>query len=137
MVFVSASLWEEMGKAVCYKVDASTAGGGVIHESQCACTGQGPSAYCKHVQTVLYVLVAFSKGRDILTEITLYSGKVSWPFLVLDFKKKIHCKIPLAMFTLFSFFVCLYDRKSTARNRETIQKRHRDVTVNWPVRFLK
>ena len=113
MVFVSAILWEEMGKADCYKVDVSITADGVIHESQCACTVQGPSAHCKHVQTVLYVLVAFSKGREILAEITCAQVKFLDISLCWISEKKSLQNFSCNVYFIF-FFVCLYDWRGKA-----------------------
>ena len=108
MMFVSVPLWEEMEKAVCYKVDVSTTADGVIHESQCACTGQGPSAHCKHVQTVLYVLVAFSKGREILTGITCTQVKfLGLPWCWISEKKLLQNFSCNVYFIFLFFFVCM------------------------------
>ena len=53
-VFVQSIVWAEMRKSVSYRVDISLNEDGIIQETQCECgAGQGPSADCKHVVTVL------------------------------------------------------------------------------------
>ena len=71
LVFITASVWAEMKKTISYKVDASLTADGVVHQSQCECTaGEGPSAHCKHILTLLFGLAKFCRNGDLLTEMT-------------------------------------------------------------------
>ena len=69
--YFTSSVWAEMKKAVNYKVDAAINNDGIILEAQCECgAGQGPTAHCKHVSTVMYAIIKFITTWDILTELT-------------------------------------------------------------------
>ena len=70
-VFVQSTVWAEMRKSVSYRVDISLNEDGIVQETQCECgAGQGPTAHCKHVVTVLFGLTCFSATGDVLTELT-------------------------------------------------------------------
>lgn len=69
--YFSASVWAEMKKSVSYHVDIHVDDHSVIAEAQCECSaGQGPSAHCKHIGTVLYGIHQFHTNRTLLTETT-------------------------------------------------------------------
>lgn len=71
LTYIKANVWAEMCKSVFYAVDFSVNLEGVIMECQCECAvGQGPSAHCKHICTVLHGLTVFKNEGDILTEAT-------------------------------------------------------------------
>jgi len=68
---IGSVVWAEMKKQTSYKVDISLDTHGVVHEAQCECgAGQGPTAHCKHVTTVLYALHRLSVDGSVLTEQT-------------------------------------------------------------------
>ena len=68
---MQSTVWAEMRKSVSYRVDISLNEDGIIQETQCECgAGQGPSADCKHVVTVLFGLTCFTATADVLTELT-------------------------------------------------------------------
>lgn len=69
--YVRSEVWAEMKKTVSYTVDLILGASGVIEETQCECgVGQGPSAHCKHVGTVLFGLSAFKLTGNLCTEQT-------------------------------------------------------------------
>jgi len=69
--YIVGRAWAEMTKSLTYTVDLSLDGHGIVCEAQCECTaGQGPSAHCKHVVTVLYGLHRLHTDGQIVTEQT-------------------------------------------------------------------
>jgi uncharacterized Zn finger protein len=69
--YITGKVWAEMRKSVCYKIDISLDCHGIISEAQCECgAGQGPSAHCKHVLTVMYGLHRLSTDGTVVTEQT-------------------------------------------------------------------
>jgi len=55
--YIVGCAWVEMTKSLTYTVDLFLDGYGIVCEAQCECTaGQGPSAHCKHVVTVIHGL---------------------------------------------------------------------------------
>jgi len=71
MYYISSVVWAEMRKQNSYKVDISVDAHAIVAEAQCECgAGQGPSAHCKHVTTVLYALSRLTADGTILTEQT-------------------------------------------------------------------
>jgi putative phage-type endonuclease len=70
-IFIKSSCHAEMRKGVSYTVDIQLDSRGSVKETQCECAaGMGPAAHCKHVSTVLYGAVMFSKKLTIKTEET-------------------------------------------------------------------
>ena len=71
LYYIGSVVWAEMKKQTSYKVDISLDTHGVVHEAQCECgAGQGHTAHCKHVTTVLYALHRLSVDGSVLTEQT-------------------------------------------------------------------
>jgi len=71
LYYTGSVVWAEMKKQTSYKVDISLDTHGVVHEAQCKCgAGQGHTAHCKHVTTVLYALHRLSVDGSVLTEQT-------------------------------------------------------------------
>lgn len=69
--YITGQMYAEMKKTVCYKIDLCCGDQGVLEEAQCECgAGQGPSAHCKHVQTVLFALDKLYKEKVLCTELT-------------------------------------------------------------------
>ena len=70
-LFLTSVVWAEMRKSVSYKVYVHLNPEGIIQEAQYECgTGQGPTAHCKHVMTVLYGLSCFVSKGEIMMELT-------------------------------------------------------------------
>jgi len=64
-------VWAEMRKSVTYRCDILINKQSTIAEAQCECgAGQGPSAHCKHVATVLYSLSSIRRSGEIHFEQT-------------------------------------------------------------------
>jgi len=71
LYYVASVVWAEMKKQTSYKVDVSLDEHGIVSEAQCECgAGQGPTAHCKHVTTVLYALFRLRVDGTVLTEQT-------------------------------------------------------------------
>ena len=71
LYYIASSVWAEMKKHTNYKVDICIDAHGIVQEAQCECgAGQGPSAHCKHIVTVLYGLQKLCADEVILTEQT-------------------------------------------------------------------
>jgi len=69
--YIVGCAWVEMTKSLTYTVDLSLDGHGIVCEAQCECTaGQGPSAHCKHVVTVIHGLHRLHTDGQIVTEQT-------------------------------------------------------------------
>lgn len=63
--YVRSACWAEMRKKTSYFVDISLKRNGQVNEAQCECgAGEGPTAHCKHVRTVLFACCKFiSTGK--------------------------------------------------------------------------
>ena len=71
LYYISGVVWAEMRRQTNYKVDISLDTNSVVCEAQCECgAGQGPTAHCKHVTTVLYALCRLATDGAPLTEQT-------------------------------------------------------------------
>ncbi len=75
--FIAAVVWAEMKKLDSYRVDVSLNQDAVVQEAQCECgAGQGSTAHCKQVTTVLHGLSSFCQSGSILTELTCTQVKI-------------------------------------------------------------
>ena len=71
MSYIKSSVWAEMKKHTSYNVDVCLDKHGIVQEAQCECgAGQGPSAHCKHVITVIFGLQKLCSNKILLTEQT-------------------------------------------------------------------
>ena len=53
--FIGSIMWTEMKKSTSYQVDIALDQHDIVEAAQCECgAGQGPTAHCKHVLTLLY-----------------------------------------------------------------------------------
>jgi hypothetical protein len=65
--YVRARCSAEMKKSVVYTVDIVLDNNGMVHETQCECgVGMGPDCHCKHVCCLLYGLINFGSGKELM-----------------------------------------------------------------------
>ena len=70
-VFVNSLVWSENRTSLTYPVDIFIDDNAVVQQAQCDCgSGQGPTAHCKHVGTVLYAAIQFANTGEVLCEVT-------------------------------------------------------------------
>lgn len=72
----------EMRKSVTYRADIMINKQSTVTEAQCECgAGQGPTAHCKHVSSILYSILSIKDTGNILFEETC--TQVTCKFLAL------------------------------------------------------
>ncbi|XP_053390353.1 uncharacterized protein LOC128553251 [Mercenaria mercenaria] len=69
--YIKGACYAEMKKKVSYTIDISVKKNGQFHEAQCECgAGQGPTAHCKHVRTILFACCKFTSSGKLKVEMT-------------------------------------------------------------------
>jgi hypothetical protein len=69
--YIASSCYVEYKKGISYEIDILFDKTGAITEAQCECpAGEGPDAHCKHVCTVVYGAIMFTKNKEIKAEQT-------------------------------------------------------------------
>ena len=69
--YIASSCYVEYKKGISYEIDILFDKTGAITEAQCEYpAGEGPNAHCKHVCTVVYGAIMFTKNKEIKAEQT-------------------------------------------------------------------